>query len=568
MNLRLLLLPVLASLIDPASGADNEDPACALRKLAGDYYRWRNQEFPVASSEQGLHTGDDRLTDYTEEALRARRERVQKLIAQVRALAADGWPRDDRIDRALFLAQLEREDFFDRERAGPETDPQTYVSECSNAIFSLLKKNYDAPRTRALSATARLRAMPVLLEQGRRTLTRPVRLYARLAIESARAMDGLFGDSLMTLAADLSPVERAELVAARDRALKALKDFARWLEDRLPEMTEFAPMGEERYNWMLRHVYLLPLDARQVAMLGEAELARYRGLEALLKDPALADPDPSRSPSIPRDQAAFLAAYESRQGEMIRFLREQRLVTLPASLGPFQIRQLPEAFKPTRPGGFMNPPGRYDRDASGFFFIPTFDAKSRNFYLRAAIEDPRPILGHEGIPGHFLQLSIARTLTSEIRREHSDGVFVEGWALYGEEMLMRQGLYPEGSAGQAQVLRLARYRAARIGVDVNLHTGRWTFEQAVKYFMDAGGLDREAAEGEAAGAASEPSQKITYMVGKWQIMRLLGKYRDREGARFRLGAFHDALLASGSLPLSVVEWLLLDDPSSLEDVLH
>jgi uncharacterized protein (DUF885 family) len=212
----------------------------------------------------------------------------------------------------------------------------------------------------------------------------------------------------------------------------------------------------------------------------------------------------------------------------------------------------------------MNPPGRYDRDPSGFFFIPTYDAKSRNFYLRAAIEDPRPILGHEGIPGHFLQLSIAHALPNEIRREHGDGVFVEGWALYGEEMLMRQGLYPEGSAGQAQVLRLARYRAARIGVDVNLHTGRWTFEQAVKHFMEAGGLDREAAEGEAAGAASEPSQKITYMVGKVQIMRLLGKYRDREGARFRLGAFHDALLASGSLPLSIVEWLLLDDPSSLE----
>jgi uncharacterized protein (DUF885 family) len=279
---------VLASLVDPAPAAENEHPAGVLRRLAGDYYRWRNQEFPVASSEQGLHTGDNRLADYTEEALRARRERVQKLIGQVRALAADGWPRDDRIDRALFLAQLEGEDFFDRERAKPETDPQTYVSECSNAIFSLLKKNYDVPRTRALSATARLKAMPALLEQGRRTLTRPVRLYARLAMESARAMDGLFVDSLMTLAGDLSPVERAELVAARDRALQALKAFARWLEDRLPEMTEFVPMGEDRYNWMLRHVYLLPLDARQVAMLGEAELARYRGLEALLKDPALA----------------------------------------------------------------------------------------------------------------------------------------------------------------------------------------------------------------------------------------------------------------------------------------
>ena len=79
------------------------------------------------------------------------------------------------------------------------------------------------------------------------------------------------------------------------------------------------------------------------------------------------------------------------------------------------------------------------------------------------------------------------------------------------------------------MLRLARYRCARIGVDVNLHTGKWSFEQAVKYFMEAGGLDREAAEGEAAGAASSPTQKISYIVGKWQIMQLLGSYRDKVG---------------------------------------
>jgi uncharacterized protein (DUF885 family) len=86
--------------------------------------------------------------------------------------------------------------------------------------------------------------------------------------------------------------------------------------------------------------------------------------------------------------------------------------------------------------------------------------------------------------------------------------------------------------------------------------------------MEAGGLDREAAEGEAAGAAADPTQKITYMVGKWQIMRLLGLYRDRMGKEFRLGAFHDELLKNGSLPLSIVEWILLDDPASLQDALH
>jgi uncharacterized protein (DUF885 family) len=253
---------------------------------------------------------------------------------------------------------------------------------------------------------------------------------------------------------------------------------------------------------------------------------------------------------------------------MIDFLKSNHLITLPQYLGTFYIRQLPEAFKPTSPGGFMNPPGRYDKDSSGFYFIPTYNPQSKNFYIRAAIEDPRPILGHEGIPGHFLQLSIANQLKDEIRRQHQDTILVEGWALYTEEMLMRTGLYPNNSASQGQILRLSRYRAARIGVDVNLHTGKWTFEQAVQYFMEAGGLDREAAEGEAAGAASSPTQKISYITGKWQIMRLLGRYRDKQGANFRLGQFHDDLLKNGSLPISIIEWNMLDDPSSLEQALR
>ncbi len=158
-------------------------------------------------------------------------------------------------------------------------------------------------------------------------------------------------------------------------------------------------------------------------------------------------------------------------------------------------------------------------------------------------------------------------MPDEIRRQHGNNVFIEGWALYGEEMLMREGLYPLDSASQGQVLRLARYRSARIGVDVNLHTGKWTFEQAVKYFMEAGGLDREAAEGEAAGAASNPTQKISYIIGKWQIMQLLGRYRDKMGANFRLGEFHDDLISHGSLPLSVIDWIMLDDPSDVEKAL-
>src|SRR5256885_13957331 len=121
------------------------------------------------------------------------------------------------------------------------------------------------------------------------------------------------------------------------------------------------------------------MDARDVAHLGEVELARYRALEALLPDPSFADPDPHRAKSIPAGQLAFLAAYESREKEMIEFLQAKRLVTIPSYLGPFQIRQLPEAFKPTSPGGFMNPPGIYDADNGGFLLIPPYHPHSRNF---------------------------------------------------------------------------------------------------------------------------------------------------------------------------------------------
>jgi len=547
-----------------SANQDHVMGAAALHKLANDYYNWRNENDPVSSSNAGLHTWDDRLADFSPARVAERAQHVRALLEKVRAMKIDTWPKDEQIDAILFRAQLENIDFGNRVLKFERTNPQTYIGECVSAIFSLLKKEYDTPRKRALSATARLKAMPPMLKQGLTNLQNPVKLYAKLAIDSARSIDPLFKDSLMALDVDLAPNEHEELIKARDAALSAAHSYADELEKRMPKMVDFVPMGEANYNYYLKRVLLLPLDAREVETIGRVENARYRALEALLPDPKLADPDPKRAANIPPDQASFLKAYESRETEMINFLKEHNLISLPNYLGPFQIRQLPDAFKPTSPGGFMNPPGVYDKDPTGFYFIPTYNPQSKNFYIRAAIEDPRPILGHEGIPGHFLQLSIANHLTDEIRRQHQDGVFVEGWALYGEEMLMRTGLYPNNSPAQGQILRLSRYRGARIGVDVNLHTGKWTFEQAVKYFMDAGGLDREAAEGEAAGAASSPHQKISYIIGKWQIMNLLGRYKDRQGDNFRLGQFHDDLIKNGSLPVSVIEWILLDDASSIK----
>src|SRR5207247_6625394 len=143
-----------------------------------------------------------------------------------------------------------------------ETDPQTYVNECSNGIFSWLKKDYDTPRNRALAATARLKQMPFVVEQGKQNLNKPVRLYAQLAIDSARSIDSLFTDSLMTLAKDLPPAEKNDLIRARDAAIVSIHGFADFLEQRLPGMVPLQPMGETTYNYLFKNNTLLTKHAK------------------------------------------------------------------------------------------------------------------------------------------------------------------------------------------------------------------------------------------------------------------------------------------------------------------
>src|SRR5205085_2113341 len=139
----LLLYPTTMSHAQKRTPPNRTATPAALRRMADEYYRRRNENYPVVSSDQGLHTWDRRLTDYAPAAISARHQHVAQLLAQVRAMRTEGWQKDDRIDWLLFRAQLEGVEFGDRVLQFEQTNPQTYVDECTNAIFSLLKKEYD-----------------------------------------------------------------------------------------------------------------------------------------------------------------------------------------------------------------------------------------------------------------------------------------------------------------------------------------------------------------------------------------------------------------------------------------
>src|ERR1700719_3595223 len=154
--------------------------AAALHKLANGYYNWRNENDPVSSSNAGLHTWDDKLADFSLAKISERAQHVRALLDKVRAMKIETWPKDEQIDAILFRAQLESVDFQNRVLKFQRTNPLTYTEICAEGIFSLLKKEYDTPRKRAIAATARLKAMPAMLKQGLANLQNPVKLYAHL----------------------------------------------------------------------------------------------------------------------------------------------------------------------------------------------------------------------------------------------------------------------------------------------------------------------------------------------------------------------------------------------------
>ncbi len=462
----------------------------------------------------------------------------------------------ERMDYLLVRSDLELEWWNRVVIRGLQRNPSVYEGECSNGIFSIAKRQFASDDVRLRDAIARLRACPGVLQQGRRNLTAPVREFAQIASEDIRDGDSLYTTTLKELARNASATQRAQLSSAQSAALDALHSYRAWLDSRMTTFRSggFA-VGRKRYDWFLHRILLLPFDSATVAQIGRLELARDRALE--LWEAGRDEHEPAAAPPPTFDsKQAFLAYYERSLGRLVSFINTHQIVDIPPYIGPFRIVELPKALAATYPGGFMNPPPMFSSDPQGFYFVPDFGPANQSFFVQQARQSVLPLLGHEGIPGHFLQFSYAFHNPDFIRHVQQDGLFAEGWAFYCEEMLMREGLYDQDPAARRQVIHLMRHRATRVGVDVGLATGAMTLPAAIAYFQNNAGIDYETARGEATRFAMGPGQAIDYLIGKTEVQMLLAMDRDREGSKFSLRAFHDRLLSFGTVPFSTIrdEW--------------
>jgi len=245
----------------------------------------------------------------------------------------------------------------------------------------------------------------------------------------------------------------------------------------------------------------------------------------------------------------------SRQEKEIRaFLKNQDLMSVPDWLMHYRNRALPAYLKPLQFMGVtddLTSETRLNEDAYSYIPEPSADLP---FFQRAAAMDPRPLMIHEGIPGHYMQLALSWAQADPVRRRYIDSGANEGIGFYMEEMLLQAGLFNFSPKSREIIYRFMRLRALRVEVDIRLASGEFTIDQAADYLAHTVPMDRETAANEAVFFACNPGQAIAYQIGKIQIEKFLADARLDQGDAFSLRHFHDFLLRNGNVPIALQRW--------------
>lgn len=535
-----------------------------LEELIRRYADAHFQQNPVRASVLGIRTYDGELGDFSRANLdnkaRAlkdlRREAVTAMESERPAQVP--LPLDLQIDAELLLNRIDL-DLLDLEKVRtPNVMPSIYPDTCLYGVFILTARDFAPIGERIPLILSRLEKIPAFLETAKQNLENPPEIYTKVAMEVTRGGAEFMDETAAHIAAT-APREAAKVADAASTAKSAFQNFLAYLEnDLLPVSTGDFAIGEDLYNERLRIEHMLSKNAREIGTFGKRlvegtkremdELAsRLRpggGWREMIAETKKRHPEASEIKS----------AYKKEMDRARRFVEDNDLVTIPSG-EILSIVDTPVFERSIIPYAAYLPPGPFEDRQEGLFYVtpvdPSAGPERREDQLRGHNFSSLAITAlHEAYPGHHLQLVRSNRSASVIRKLTDSNLFAEGWALYCEEMMYRQGFYPNEETRLYQ-LKDCLWRAARVVIDVGLHTGEMSFEEGVDFLVDQAMVERTNAISEVKRYTIMPTQPMTYSVGKMEIMDLLGAAR-RMNNGLELKEFHDLLLESGTIPPAAV----------------
>jgi uncharacterized protein (DUF885 family) len=550
-----------------------------LTALAKDITYTTAALFPTQATALGIpgHDGElDTPSEANRAAYIARLQQWQKQLDQLGPF--DQASLVDRDDALLLRAQL----VSSLSVLSRNTDRKDYAGGAGTVVGAVFNQLQFMPVVGRDGKTAadvnkawkdvvdRLGKAPKYIVASQALVTQPGHLYGVVGSEALGGVRDLFTGAL-TDAAKAHYIHDAKslarFTAARDAALAEIEKTKAYIDAHVQQWPENFAMGREAYDAMLRDEQLLPLASRDVERMAEDELAHGWAEEAWAtanaKHEHVALGAQSGGGMAP-EGAPLIDYYRDRIAELTHFVTDHDLVTVPAWLGTINVQETPRFMQPVSPGASMISPRQFSTETNGYYFITppvSLAAAADRLDMNQDFDRDRILstAAHEAMPGHFLQLSIAKRHSDFIRKMQSVGTFAEGWAFYGEEMFVRLGLFGDDLDARLFVARWERVRGARAIVDPKLASGEWSYEQAADFYAKQTGFTPEAAHAAVAAIATGPGYFIAYTVGRWQIQQLLSQYIQRAPAGGSLHEFHDRLLSYGCTPLSVVGPELLAD---------
>lgn len=312
------------------------------------------------------------------------------------------------------------------------------------------------------------------------------------------------------------------------------------------------PDGREYYRHRVKSFTTTEMTPEEVHQLGLAEVKRIRAeMDKIIADLKF-DGDFAAFVEHLRTDPKFYANTPDELLKEVALILKRMDGELPLLFGklpriPYGIREVPAYVAPRTTAAYYQPPIGGGTKA-GFYFVNTYNLKSRPFYNLEALSF------HEAVPGHHLQLALQQELTNmpPFRRYNDFTVFVEGWALYAERLGLEAGFYQDPYSNFGR-LTMEMWRACRLVVDTGMHYLGWSREQAIKFLYENSALAMHDIQAEVDRYISWPGQALAYKVGELKVRELRSLAEEELQDKFDVREFHDVVLSSGAVPLDVLE---------------
>ncbi len=529
-----------------------------VNELAERIMEWYFRVNPFIATMLGRHEYDAKVPDFSKDALKTQLQKVQKFLEELERMGTEGLSSDGRVDYQLLENLLKKNRRSLEVLKTYEKNPGMVPGMIMSTTYLMLTREYAPLISRMKNIMKRLKHVPRLLEQQRALIKDPPAVFTEIALMQTRGgLKFLSGikENVRARTGILSPLLSKNI----DRAIEAFQEHLKWLEEILPEATGDFAVGEKIFEQMLQEDHFLPYTAAALLEKGQ-ELFAYtrRQMEELSKkiDPSKETWEILEDIKNQHPEAHDLIPYYRRELEKVKkFVQEKDIVDIPEG-ETLIIEETPFFQRSTIPYAAYMPPAPFEEKQEGRFFVTPVDHDSSEEEQREKLQGhsiykiPVTTL-HEGYPGHHLQLVWSNKAPSLIRKLSMSTLFAEGWAFYCEELMEQLG-YIDNDKMKLARLKDQLWRAARIIIDVSLHTGKMSIDEAINFLVEEVQMEKSNAKAEVYRYTTSPTQPMSYLIGKLEILKIVEEYKEKKGNDLQLKEIHNHLLSFGTIPPALV----------------